>query len=116
MVISDMVAVYGWVCSCQNKIKRVCRPFQSINAFFDGYIHSRKNLKDFLNQFDNAIKIKIENENEMNTKFREVQQQIMRMLDCDPALQQKGGVISTYFVVNEVCVIIIQEFYSFCGL
>ncbi|XP_042968953.1 protein FAR1-RELATED SEQUENCE 5-like [Carya illinoinensis] len=36
---------------------------KSMNAFFDGYVHSRINLKEFVDQFDNALKKKIENEN-----------------------------------------------------
>ncbi|XP_042956269.1 protein FAR-RED IMPAIRED RESPONSE 1-like [Carya illinoinensis] len=37
---------------------------ESMNAFFDGYVHSKKNLKEFVDQFDNALKKKIENENQ----------------------------------------------------
>ncbi|XP_040989059.1 protein FAR1-RELATED SEQUENCE 5-like [Juglans microcarpa x Juglans regia] len=36
---------------------------ESMNAFFDGYVHARTNLKEFVDQFDNALKKKIENEN-----------------------------------------------------
>ncbi|XP_042980271.1 protein FAR1-RELATED SEQUENCE 5-like [Carya illinoinensis] len=35
---------------------------ESMNAFFDGYVHSKTNLKEFVDQFDNALKKKIENE------------------------------------------------------
>ncbi|XP_042969216.1 protein FAR1-RELATED SEQUENCE 5-like [Carya illinoinensis] len=33
-----------------------------MNAFFDGYVHARTNLKKFVDQFDNACRKKIENE------------------------------------------------------
>ncbi|KAF5467046.1 hypothetical protein F2P56_016912 [Juglans regia] len=36
---------------------------ESMNAFFYGYVHSKTNLKEFINQFDSALKKKIENEN-----------------------------------------------------
>ncbi|XP_042988818.1 protein FAR-RED IMPAIRED RESPONSE 1-like [Carya illinoinensis] len=36
---------------------------ESMNAFFDSYVHSRTNLKEFVDQFDNALKKKIKNEN-----------------------------------------------------
>ncbi|XP_041001764.1 protein FAR1-RELATED SEQUENCE 5-like [Juglans microcarpa x Juglans regia] len=29
---------------------------ESMNAFFDGYVHTRTNLKEFVDQFDNALK------------------------------------------------------------
>lgn len=39
---------------------------ESMNAFFDGYVHARTNLKEFVNQFDNALRKKIENKNGMD--------------------------------------------------
>ncbi|KAF5475525.1 hypothetical protein F2P56_007323 [Juglans regia] len=36
---------------------------ESMNIFFDDYVHSMTNLKKFVDQFDNALKKKIENEN-----------------------------------------------------
>ncbi|XP_042956464.1 protein FAR1-RELATED SEQUENCE 5-like [Carya illinoinensis] len=36
---------------------------ESPNAFFDGYVHTKTNLKEFVDQFVDALKKKIENEN-----------------------------------------------------
>ncbi|XP_042950403.1 protein FAR1-RELATED SEQUENCE 5-like [Carya illinoinensis] len=101
---------------------------ESMNAFFDGYVHAKTNLKEFVDQFDNALRKKIENENGAdfhsfnfriplvsvspfeeifqelytNSKFREVQQEVMGILGCLPILQQKDGVIATYHVEDDV--------------
>jgi len=32
---------------------------ESMNAFFDGYVHAKTNLKEFVDQFDNALKKKL---------------------------------------------------------
>ncbi|XP_042967484.1 protein FAR-RED ELONGATED HYPOCOTYL 3-like [Carya illinoinensis] len=92
------------------------------------YVHARTNSKEFVNQFDNALRKKIENENEvdfhsfnatipvvstnyhekvfqelyMNSKFREVQQEVMGMVSCLLVLYKNEGVISTYHVEDEV--------------
>ncbi|XP_042972763.1 protein FAR1-RELATED SEQUENCE 5-like [Carya illinoinensis] len=84
---------------------------ESMNAFFDGYVHSRTNLKEFVDQFDNALRKKIENENGAdfhsfhvtipvvsisplekicqniytNAKFREVQKEIIGMVGVLPS-------------------------------
>ncbi|XP_039134135.1 protein FAR-RED ELONGATED HYPOCOTYL 3-like [Dioscorea cayenensis subsp. rotundata] len=47
---------------------------ESINAFFDGYVGPRTSLKQFMEQYDNALKSKIEKENKadfasFNTSF-----------------------------------------------
>ncbi|XP_042967437.1 protein FAR1-RELATED SEQUENCE 1-like [Carya illinoinensis] len=104
-----------------------------MNAFFDGYVHSKTNLKEFVDQFDNTLKKKIENECQAefhsfsgtipcvsrspiekkfqelytNAKFKEVQQQVIGVLDLDPALQTSDGVMKNYLVEDEVR---IQEF------
>ncbi|KAF5462201.1 hypothetical protein F2P56_018228 [Juglans regia] len=101
---------------------------ESVNSFFDGFVHARTNLKEFVDQFDNALRKKIENENEAdfhslnviipcisvmpfekrfqelytNSKFREVQQEIIGIINCFPVLQQNDGVIATYLVEDEV--------------
>ncbi|XP_042939590.1 protein FAR-RED ELONGATED HYPOCOTYL 3-like [Carya illinoinensis] len=104
-----------------------------MNAFFDGYVHSRTNLKEFVDQFDNALKKKIENENladfqsfnvtipcisrspiekrfkELYTiaKFTEVQQQVNGIIDLNPKLLPSEGAIKTYMVEDEVA---LEEF------
>ncbi|KAF5474494.1 hypothetical protein F2P56_006388 [Juglans regia] len=101
---------------------------ESMNAFFDGYVHAKTNLKEFVDQFDNALRKKIENENGAdfqsfnfkipivtvspfekifqelytNSKFREVQQEVMEIVGCLPVLQQKNGVIAIYHVEDEI--------------
>ncbi|KAF5462239.1 hypothetical protein F2P56_018262 [Juglans regia] len=101
-----------------------------MNAFFDGYVHARTNLKEFVDQFDNALRKKIENENAAdfhsfnltipavsisplekifqatytNSKFREIEKEVIGMVGVLPTLHQKAGVIATYHVEDEVCV------------
>ncbi|XP_042942622.1 protein FAR1-RELATED SEQUENCE 5-like [Carya illinoinensis] len=101
---------------------------ESMNVFFYGYVHSKTNLKEFVDQFDSALKKKIENENQaefqsfsgtipcvsrspiekkfqdlyINAKFKEVQQQVIGVLDLDPALLTSDGVINSYLVEDEV--------------
>ncbi|XP_042983143.1 protein FAR-RED IMPAIRED RESPONSE 1-like [Carya illinoinensis] len=43
---------------------------ESINAFFYGYVHVKTNLKEFVDQYDNALKKKIENEKCLSLKKR----------------------------------------------
>ncbi|XP_042962397.1 protein FAR1-RELATED SEQUENCE 9-like [Carya illinoinensis] len=104
-----------------------------MNAFFDGYVHSRTNLKEFVDQFDNALKKKIENENLADfqsfnvtipcisrspiekrfqalytiAKFKEVQQQVNGIIDLNSKLHNSVGAIKTYMVDDEVC---LEEF------
>ncbi|XP_040989152.1 protein FAR1-RELATED SEQUENCE 5-like [Juglans microcarpa x Juglans regia] len=87
-------------------------------------------LKEFVDQFDNALKKKIENEDSAdfhsfnvtipcisrspiekrfqdlytNAKFREVQQQLTHIIDLDPILLKIDGVVKTYLVEDEACV------------
>ncbi|XP_042971413.1 protein FAR1-RELATED SEQUENCE 5-like [Carya illinoinensis] len=101
---------------------------ESMNAFFDGYVHAKTNLKEFVDQFDNALKKKIENENAAdfhsfsvttpcisrsliekrfqdlytNSKFKEVQQQVTGMIDMNPKLHMSDGAVMTYMVKDEV--------------
>ncbi|KAG6646712.1 hypothetical protein CIPAW_07G027200 [Carya illinoinensis] len=101
---------------------------ESMNAFFDGYVHAKTNLKEFVDQFDNALRKKIETESKADfqsfnvtipvvspsplekifqeiytcNKFREVQKEVIRMLATLPALHRKDGVIATYHVECEV--------------
>ncbi|KAF5473666.1 hypothetical protein F2P56_010265 [Juglans regia] len=101
---------------------------ESMNAFFDGYVHLKTNLKEFVDQFDNALNKKIENENHAefqsfsqvipcvsrspiekkfqelytNAKFREVQQQVIGVLDLNPYLLTSNGVMKSYLVKDEV--------------
>ncbi|XP_040996016.1 protein FAR1-RELATED SEQUENCE 5-like [Juglans microcarpa x Juglans regia] len=86
------------------------------------------NSKEFVDQFENALKKKFENENTAdfhtfnvtipcisrspiekrfqdlytNTKFKEVQQQVTGIIDMDPKLLKTDGSIKTYLVEDEV--------------
>ncbi|XP_042980096.1 protein FAR-RED IMPAIRED RESPONSE 1-like [Carya illinoinensis] len=75
---------------------------ESMNAFFDGYVHAKTNLKEFVDQFDNALRKKIENESAAD--FQEVQKEVIEMLATLPTLHRKDGVIATYNVEDEVSV------------
>ncbi|XP_041026848.1 protein FAR-RED IMPAIRED RESPONSE 1-like [Juglans microcarpa x Juglans regia] len=101
---------------------------ESMNAFFDGYVHAKTNLKEFVDQFDTALKKKIESENNAdfhsfsvtipcisrspiekrfqelytNVKFREVQMQLTSIIDLDPELLKRDGAVKTYLVEDEV--------------
>ncbi|XP_042974626.1 protein FAR-RED ELONGATED HYPOCOTYL 3-like [Carya illinoinensis] len=102
-------------------------------CIFDGYVHSRTNLKEFVDQFDNVLKKKIENENLANfhsfnvtiscisrsliekrfqelytiAKFKEAQQQVNGIIDLNPKLHNYVGAVKTYMVDDEVC---LEEF------
>ncbi|XP_040997197.1 protein FAR1-RELATED SEQUENCE 5-like [Juglans microcarpa x Juglans regia] len=99
-----------------------------MNAFFDGYVHAKTNLKEFVDQYDNALKKKIENENcadfqsfnvtilcisrspiekryqdlYTNPKFREVQHQLTDIIDLDPVLLKADATVMIYLVKDEV--------------
>ncbi|XP_041003925.1 protein FAR-RED IMPAIRED RESPONSE 1-like [Juglans microcarpa x Juglans regia] len=99
-------------------------------VFLDWNEHNptKTNLKEFVDQFDNALRMKIENENAAdfhsfnvtilaisisllekifqttytNSKFREVKKEVMGMLGVLPTLHRKDGVIATYHVEDEI--------------
>ncbi|XP_042952293.1 protein FAR1-RELATED SEQUENCE 5-like [Carya illinoinensis] len=101
---------------------------ESMNAFFDDYVHSSTTLKEFVNQLDNALGRKVENEVQADfssfnsvipcithypiekkfqdvyttVKVKEVQEEFRRKLYCHYMLFQTECAISTYTVTNEV--------------
>ncbi|KAF5475279.1 hypothetical protein F2P56_007102 [Juglans regia] len=101
---------------------------ESMNAFFDGYVHSGTTLKEFVDQFDNALRKKVEAETTAdfqscnqtipcvslfkierqfqslytNAKFKEVQAEVWGMLLCNPSLVGTEGSISTFDVLEEI--------------
>ncbi|KAG6730504.1 hypothetical protein I3842_01G083400 [Carya illinoinensis] len=103
---------------------------ESMNVFFDEYVHVKTNLKEFVDQFDSALRKKIENEVSANfhsysitipcisrspiekkfqelytnAKSREVQKQVMGLVDMDPSLFGRDGVKKIYLIEDEVCV------------
>ncbi|XP_041017869.1 protein FAR-RED ELONGATED HYPOCOTYL 3-like [Juglans microcarpa x Juglans regia] len=101
---------------------------ESMNTFFDGYVHAKTNLKEFVDQLENTLKKKIENENAAdfhsfsvtipcisrsptekrfhdlytNAKFKEVQLQITGIIDMNRKLNKSDGAVKTYLVEDEV--------------
>ncbi|XP_018830883.2 protein FAR-RED ELONGATED HYPOCOTYL 3-like [Juglans regia] len=101
---------------------------ESMNAFFDGYVHSGTILKEFVDQFDNVLRKKVEAETTSNfqscnqtipcvslfkiesqfqsmytnEKFKEVQAEVWGMLLCNPSLVGTEGCISTFDVFEEI--------------
>ncbi|KAF5477038.1 hypothetical protein F2P56_003717 [Juglans regia] len=101
---------------------------ESMNAFFDGFVHSGTTLKEFVDQFDNALRKKVENEiaadfhsfncsipcithlpvkkqfQELytNSKFKEVQSEVMGIIYSHCILIKTEGAISTYQVNDQL--------------
>ncbi|XP_062155293.1 protein FAR-RED IMPAIRED RESPONSE 1-like [Alnus glutinosa] len=101
---------------------------ESMNAFFDGYVQSSTSLKEFVDQYDNALRRKVEVENvadfdSFNTtiscvshwpfekqfqeiythaKFREVQKEISSIMYCGSSLLKSECGIRTYQVTEQV--------------
>jgi hypothetical protein len=103
---------------------------KSMNAFFDGYVHSRTTLKEFVDKYDNALRRIVESEAcadfdsfnltipcisalhlekqfqvvYTNAKFKEVHDQFVNMMSCNNSLLKSEGAISTFEVVEYVTV------------
>ncbi|XP_041020494.1 protein FAR-RED IMPAIRED RESPONSE 1-like [Juglans microcarpa x Juglans regia] len=101
---------------------------ESMNAFFDDYVNSKTTLKQFVDQYDLALKRKVENEaiadfNSFNTeipcisryslekqfqetytiaKFKEVQEELRRFLYLTISLLGCEGGKYTFVVTDEV--------------
>jgi hypothetical protein len=101
---------------------------ESLNAFFDDYVHSSTSLKEFLDQHDNALRKKVEVENVADfdsfhtmiscvsrfpfekqfqkiythAKFKEVQNEISEVMYCGCSRLESEGGISTYQVIERV--------------
>ncbi|XP_028103346.1 protein FAR-RED IMPAIRED RESPONSE 1-like [Camellia sinensis] len=101
---------------------------ESMHAFFDGYINSKTILKQFVEQYENALAKKVENENgeEFNSlnsyipcitqypfekqfqkaytiaKFKEFQQEVVGQLHCNLSLYTQGPDFSVYEVSEDV--------------
>ncbi|XP_035547269.1 protein FAR-RED IMPAIRED RESPONSE 1-like [Juglans regia] len=68
---------------------------ESMNAFFDGYVHAKTKLKE------SPIEKRFQ-ELYTNAKFRKVQMQLTGIIDLDPALLKRDGAVKTYLVEDEV--------------
>ncbi|XP_042969099.1 protein FAR-RED IMPAIRED RESPONSE 1-like [Carya illinoinensis] len=100
---------------------------ESMNAFFDGYVHSGTTLKEFVDQFDNTLRKKVENEMVAdfhsfnctvpcishlpmekkfqvvytNSKFKEVQSEVMGIIYSHCVIIKTEGAITTYQVNDQ---------------
>jgi hypothetical protein len=107
---------------------RTTQRSESMNAFFDGYMRPSTTLKQFVDQYDAALRKKAENEaladfNSFNStrpcvtyipfekkfqevytnaKFKEVQEEILGNVYCTVSLSNKEGAISTHQVAEQV--------------
>ncbi|KAG2672850.1 hypothetical protein I3760_13G060700 [Carya illinoinensis] len=103
---------------------------ESMNAFFDGYVHSGTTLKEFVDQFDNALRKKVEVETiadfnstnqtipclshfniekqfqnlYTNAKFKEVQGELLGLMCCNCWLVSTHGCILKYDVLDEISI------------
>ncbi|XP_028093018.1 protein FAR1-RELATED SEQUENCE 6-like [Camellia sinensis] len=101
-----------------------------MNAFFDGYVNSKTTLKQFVEQYDNALRSKVEKETKAdfkfrnklydcltvyrfekqfrvaytNSKFKEVQLEMKRLVYCRANLIKQEGAICTYHVREAIVV------------
>jgi len=101
---------------------------ESMNVFFDGYVQSSTSLKEFVDQYDNALRRKVEVENvadfdSFNTtiscvsywpfekqfqkiythaKFKEIQKEISEIMYCGSSLLKSECGIRTYQVIERV--------------
>ncbi|XP_028106610.1 protein FAR-RED IMPAIRED RESPONSE 1-like [Camellia sinensis] len=103
---------------------------ESMNAFFDGYVNSKTTLKQFVEQYDNALRSKVEKETKTdfksrnklydcltvyrfekqfraaytNSKFKEVQVELKRLVYCRANLIKQEGAVCTYHVREAIVV------------
>ncbi|XP_058744403.1 protein FAR1-RELATED SEQUENCE 4-like [Vicia villosa] len=99
---------------------------ESMNSFFDGYVNSKTTLKQFVEQYDNALKDKIEKESMAdfrsfntiiacvshfgfevqfqkaftNAKFKEFQFEIASMMYCHACFDKLEGIDSIFCVTE----------------
>ncbi|XP_022897659.1 protein FAR-RED IMPAIRED RESPONSE 1-like [Olea europaea var. sylvestris] len=97
---------------------------ESMNAFFDGYVHSKTSLKPFVEQYERALRNKVEKEFQADfksfsqmvpcatqfemeeqyrsvytiSKLREVQEEFTGKVYCDVASTTEGSSYTTYNV------------------
>jgi hypothetical protein len=103
---------------------------ESMNSFFDRYMHSQTTLKEVVDQFDSGLRRMVENEKKgdfdsfnrtipclslssfekqfqdvyTNAKFKEVHEQFGRVMHCNNKVLRSEGAISTYEVIEYVVV------------
>ncbi|XP_018859556.2 protein FAR1-RELATED SEQUENCE 1-like [Juglans regia] len=101
---------------------------ESLNVFFDGYVHSGTTLKEFVDQFDNALRKQVEvktmayfnSSNQTipyvshfniekqfqrlytNAKFKDIQRELLGLMCCNCSLVSTEGCILKYDVLDEI--------------
>ncbi|XP_022889311.1 protein FAR1-RELATED SEQUENCE 5-like [Olea europaea var. sylvestris] len=101
---------------------------ESMNAFFDGYVHSKTSLKQFVEQYERALRSKVEKEFQADfksfsqmvpcatrykmekqfqrvytiTKFKEVQDEFTGKVYCDLISSSDGCFGTTYEVLEDI--------------
>ncbi|GJN41271.1 hypothetical protein PR202_gn00619 [Eleusine coracana subsp. coracana] len=101
---------------------------ESMNSFFDGYVNSKTTLRLFVNQYENALRDKVEKENiadfhsfksivpcinhydiekqfqsvYTNSKFQEFQKELTRKIYYYPTFIKKEGAIEVYQVTEDM--------------
>jgi hypothetical protein len=99
---------------------------ESMNSFFDGYVHSKTTLKEFVDQFDSALSKMVEKKaisdfdsfNCMipcltpyplektfqdvytNVKFKEVQEEFVKVISCNHSCLRSESAICIYEVIE----------------
>jgi hypothetical protein len=99
---------------------------ESMNSFFDNYMHAQTILKEFVNQYDNALKRMVEREARAdfdcynrtspsvtdfalekhfqnaytNVKFKKVQAEFKPRLNVNNCLLKSEGAVSTHRVIE----------------
>ena len=117
---------FGLACQLHNEVRAWI-------PFFDGYVTLKNTLKQFVEQYENALRSKVEKEKKddfksrhivfdcltvygfekqfqdayTNAKFKEVQAEIKRLLYCQLCLVKEAGSIYTYFV--KVVVVVFEK-------
>ncbi|XP_022859242.1 protein FAR-RED IMPAIRED RESPONSE 1-like [Olea europaea var. sylvestris] len=89
---------------------------ESMNAFFDVYVHSKTSLKQFVEQYKRALRNKVEKEYQADFKsysqmlvysmsrFREVQDEFTRKVYCDLLAASEGSSGTTYEILEDVLI------------
>ena len=101
---------------------------ESINAFFDGYVHSKTSLKQFVEQYERALRCKVEKEFQADfksfsqmvpcatkyaiekqfqevytiSKFREFQEEFTGKVYCEVVSSDMGCPVPMYHVREDV--------------
>ncbi|XP_022883719.1 protein FAR1-RELATED SEQUENCE 1-like [Olea europaea var. sylvestris] len=67
---------------------------ESVNAFFDGYVHSKTSLKQFVEQYERALRRKIEKE--FHTDFKSFSQ----MVPCATKYEMEKQIQAVYTIAK----------------